>query len=67
MAKRGAIHDLGRHKVVRSQFSGLVIHDEQRDDQALSVYHTGQAAACLALYKKAIDKADALAILDSMM
>lgn len=67
MAKRGAIHDLGRHKVVRSQFSGIVIHDEQRDDQALSVYHTGQAAACLALYKKAIDKADALAILDSMM
>ena len=67
MAKRGAIVDLGRHKVVRSQFSGIVIHDEQRDDQALSVYHTGQAAACLAQYKKDVDKAEALAILDSMM
>jgi hypothetical protein len=67
MAKRGAIHDLGRHKVVRSQFSGLVIHDEQRDDQALSVYHTGQAAACLAAYRKAIDKQAALDILAELL
>jgi hypothetical protein len=67
MAKRGAIIDLGRHKVVRSQFSGIVIHDEQMDDQALSVYHTGQAAACLAEYKKAIDKQAALDILAELL
>jgi len=67
MAKRGAIHDLGRHKVVRSQFAGIIIHDEQMDDQALSVYHTGQAAACLALYRKAVDKQAALDILAEML
>jgi len=46
MAKRGAILDLGRHKVLRSQFSPMVIHNEQRPlGLSHSVYYTGQADA----------------------
>jgi len=72
MAKRGAIIDMGRHKAVGSSWKAM-------DTQAFSrsyepetrpefrVYVTGQADAMLEQYKKTVDKAEALAILDSMM
>lgn len=72
MAKRGAILNMGRHKPVQSSWRSM-------DTQAFSrsyepetrpefrVYVTGQADAMMATYRKAKDKADALAILDSLL
>jgi hypothetical protein len=72
MAKRGAIVDMGRHKAVGSSWAAM-------DTQAFSrsyepetrpefrVYVTGQADAMMATYRKTKDKADALAILDSLL
>ena len=69
---RKFITPIGRHKPVRSSWAAM-------DTQAFSrsyepetrpefrCYVTGQADAMLEQYKKAVDKAEALAILDSMM
>ena len=72
MAKRGAIIDMGRHKAVGSSWKAMdtlafsrSYEPETRPD--FRVYVTGQAGACLALYRKEKDKADALAILDSLL
>jgi hypothetical protein len=72
MAKRGAIIDMGRHKAVGSSWKAMdtlafsrSYEPESRPD--FRVYVTGQADACLALYRKTKDKADALAILDSLL
>ena len=72
MAKRGAIIDMGRHKAVGSSWRSMdsmaysrSYEPETRPD--FRVYVTGQADAMLEQYKKDVDKAEALAILDSMM
>ena len=72
MAKRGAIVDMGRHKAVGSSWKAMdtlafsrSYEPETRPD--FRVYVTGQADAWLALYRKEQDKADALAILDSLL
>jgi len=72
MAKRGAIIDMGRHKAVGSSWKAMdtlafsrSYEPETRPE--FRVYVTGQADAMLEQYKKDVDKADALAILDSMM
>ena len=72
MAKRGATIDMGRHKAVGSSWKAMdtlafsrSYEPETRPD--FRVYVTGQADACLALYRKEKDKADALAILDSLL
>ena len=72
MAKRGAIVDMGKHKPVQSSWRSMdtqaysrSYEPETRPD--FRVYVTGQADACLALYRKEKDKADALAILDSLL
>jgi len=72
MAKRGAIIDIGRHKAVGSSWRSMdsmaysrSYEPETRPD--FRVYVTGQADAMLEQYKKDVDKAEALAILDSMM
>ena len=72
MAKRGAIVDMGRHKAVGSSWKAMdtlafsrSYEPETRPE--FRVYVTGQADAMLEHYKKTVDKAEALAILDSMM
>lgn len=72
MAKRGAIVDMGRHKPIRSSWKAMdtlafsrSYEPETRPE--FRVYVTGQADAMLEQYKKDVDKAEALAILDSMM
>lgn len=72
MARRGAIVDIGRHKPLGSSWRSMdsmaysrSYEPETRPD--FRVYVTGQADACLALYRKEKDKADALAILDSLL
>jgi len=72
MAKRGAIIDMGRHKAVGSSWKAMdtlafsrSYEPETRPE--FRVYVTGQADAMLEQYKKDVDKAEALAILDSMM
>lgn len=72
MAKRGAIVDMGKHKPLGSSWRSIdrqgyshSYEPETRPD--FRVYVTGQADACLALYRKEKDKADALAILDSLL
>ena len=72
MAKRGAIVDMGKHKPLGSSWRSMdtqaysrSYEPETRPD--FRVYVTGQADACLALYRKEKDKADALAILDSLL
>ena len=72
MAKRGAIMGMGRHKPVRSSWGSMdtlafsrSYEPETRPE--FRVYVTGQADAMLEQYKKDVDKAEALAILDSMM
>ena len=72
MAKRGAIVDMGRHKAVGSSWKAMdtlafsrSYEPETRPE--FRVYVTGQADAMLEQYKKTVDKAEALAILDSMM
>ena len=69
---RKFITPMGRHKPICSSWAAM-------DTQAFSrsyepetrpefrCYVTGQADAMLEQYKKAVDKAEALAILDSMM
>jgi len=69
---RKFITPMGRHKPIRSSWQAM-------DTQAFSrsyepetrpefrVYVTGQADAMMATYRKAKDKADALAILDSLL
>ena len=71
MAKQ-FITPMGRHKPIRSSWQAM-------DTQAFSrsyepetrpefrVYVTGQADAMMATYRKTKDKADALAILDSLL
>ena len=72
MAKRGAIVDMGKHKPVGSSWRSMdsmaysrSYEPETRPD--FRVYVTGQADAMLEQYKKDVDKAEALAILDSIM
>ena len=72
MAKRVEIIDMGRHKAVGSSWKAMdtlafsrSYEPETRPD--FRVYVTGQADAMLEQYKKDVDKAEALAILDSMM
>ena len=72
MAKRGAIIDMGRHKAIGSSWRSMDTGAYSRSYEPESrpefrVYVTGQADACLALYRKEQDKADALAILDSLL
>jgi len=72
MAKRGAIVDMGRHKAVGSSWKAMDILAFSRSYEPetrpeFRVYVTGQADAMLEQYKKTVDKAEALAILDSMM
>ena len=72
MAKRGAIIDMGRHKAVGSSWRSMDSMAYSRSYEPESrpefrVYVTGQANACLALYRKEQDKAEALAILDSLI
>ena len=72
MAKRGAIIDMGRHKAVGSSWKAMDTLAFSRSYEPESrpefrVYVTGQADAMLEQYKKDVDKAEALAILDSMM
>ena len=72
MAKRGAIVDMGRHKPLGSSWRSMDTQAYSRSYEPESrpdfrVYVTGQADACLALYRKEKDKADALAILDSLL
>ena len=72
MAKRGAIIDMGRHKAVGSSWKAMdtVAFSRSYEPETrpeFRVYVTGQAGACFALYRKEQDKADALAILDSLL
>ena len=72
MAKRGAIVDMGRHKAVGSSWKAMDTRAFSRSYEPetrpeFRVYVTGQADACLTLYRKEQDKADALAILDSLL
>jgi len=69
---RQFITPMGRHKPVRSSWAAMdskafsrSYEPETRPD--FRCYVTGQADAMLEQYKKAVDKAEALAILDSMM
>ena len=69
---RQFITPMGRHKPVRSSWAATdskafsrSYEPETRPD--FRCYVTGQADAMLEQYKKAVDKAEALAILDSMM
>ena len=72
MAKRGAIIDIGRHKAVGSSWRSMDSMAYSRSYEPESrpefrCYVTGQADAMLDTYRKAKDKADALAILDSLL
>ena len=72
MAKRGAIVDIGRHKPLGSSWRSMdsVAYSRSYEPETrpeFRVYVTGQADACLALYRKEQDKAEALAILDSLL
>lgn len=69
---RKFITPMGRHKLLGSSWRSMdskaysrSYEPETRPD--FRVYVTGQADACLALYRKEKDKADALAILDSLL
>ena len=72
MAKRGAIVDMGKHKPVGSSWRSMdsMAYSRSYEPETrpeFRVYVTGQADAMLEQYKKDVDKAEALAILDSMM
>ena len=72
MAKRGAIIDMGRHKVVGSSWKAMDSMAFSRSYEPESrpefrVYVTGQADAMLEQYKKDVDKAEALAILAELL
>ena len=69
---RKFITPMGRHKPVRSSWQAVyakgysrVYEPETRPE--FRCYVTGQADAMLDTYRKAKDKADALAILDSLL
>ena len=69
---RKFITPMGKHKPLGSSWRSMdsiaysrSYEPETRPD--FRVYVTGQADACLALYRKEKDKADALAILDSLL
>ena len=69
---RKFITPMGRHKPVRSSWAAMDSKAFSRSYEPetrpeFRVYVTGQADAMLEQYKKAVDKAEALAILDSMM
>ena len=69
---RKFITPMGRHKPVRSSWAAMDTGAFSRSYEPetrpeFRVYVTGQADAMLEQYKKAVDKAEALAILDSMM
>ena len=71
MAKRHII-PLGKHKPVRSSWASMdsMAYSRSYEPETrpeFRVYVTGQAGAMLEQYKKDVDKAEALAILDSMM
>ncbi len=72
MAKRGAIIDMGRHKAVGSSWRSMdsMAYSRSYEPETrpeFRVYVTGQADACLAQYKKDVDKAEALAILAELL
>ena len=72
MAKRGAIIDIGRHKAVGSSWRSMdsMAYSRSYEPETrpeFRCYVTGQADAMLDTYRKAKDKADALAILDSLL
>ena len=72
MAKRGAIVDMGKHKPVGSIWRSMdsMAYSRSYEPETrpeFRVYVTGQADAMLEQYKKDVDKAEALAILDSMI
>lgn len=72
MAKRGAIVDIGKHKPVGSSWRSMdsMAYSRSYEPETrpeFRVYVTGQADAMLEQYKKDVDKAEALAILDSMI
>ena len=72
MAKRGAIIDMGRHKAVQSSWRSMdsMAYSRSYEPETrpeFRCYVTGQADAMLDTYRKAKDKADALAILDSLL
>jgi hypothetical protein len=69
---RQFITPMGRHKPVRSSWAAMDTQAFSRSYEPESrpefrCYVTGQADAMLEHYKKTVDKAEALAILDSMM
>jgi hypothetical protein len=72
MAKRGAIHSIGKHKPLGSSWQAMdtlafsrSYEPETRPE--FRCYVTGQYDAMLDLYHKEQDKAEALAILDSLL
>ena len=72
MAKRGAIIDIGRHKPLGSSWRSMdsMAYSRSYEPETrpeFRCYVTGQADAMLDTYRKAKDKADALAILDSLL
>ena len=69
---RQFITPMGRHKPIRSSWAAMDTGAYSRSYEPetrpeFRCYVTGQADAMLEQYKKAVDKAEALAILDSMM
>jgi hypothetical protein len=71
MARR-FITPMGRHKPIRSSWQAMDTGAFSRSYEPetrpeFRVYVTGQADAMLDTYRKAKDKADALAILDSLL
>lgn len=69
---RKFITPMGKHKPVQSSWQAMDTRAFSRSYEPetrpeFRVYVTGQADACLALYRKEQDKADALAILDSLL
>ena len=72
MAKRGAIIDIGRHKPLGSSWRSMdsMAYSRSYEPETrpeFRCYVTGQADAMLDTYRKEKDKADALAILDSLL
>jgi len=69
---RKFITPMGKHKPLGSSWQSMDTQAYSRSYEPetrpeFRVYVTGQADACLALYRKEKDKADALAILDSLL
>ena len=69
---RKFITPMGKHKPLGSSWRSMDSKAYSRSYEPetrpeFRVYVTGQADACLDLYRKEKDKADALAILDSLL